>query len=62
MKKLLCILCMFSLLLTLCAGALADDVIELEYLNHKPEASAIDAMQDCPVGAIVLLPASPSCP
>ena len=45
MKKLLCILCVFSLLLTLCAGALADDVIELEYLNHKPEASAIDAMQ-----------------
>ncbi|MBQ1621188.1 MAG: ferredoxin, partial [Selenomonas sp.] len=24
--------------------------------------AAIDAMQDCPVGAIVLLPASPSCP
>lgn len=45
MKKLLSLFLALAMLLSLCSFALADDVVELELVFHKPEASAISGLQ-----------------
>ena len=45
MKKLISLFLAVTMLLSLCSFALADDVVELELVFHKPEASAIAGLQ-----------------
>ncbi|MGN0763304.1 MAG: ABC transporter substrate-binding protein, partial [Aristaeellaceae bacterium] len=45
MKKLISLFLAVTMLLSLCSFALADDVVELELVFHKPEASAISGLQ-----------------
>ena len=45
MKKLIYLFLAVTMLLSLCSFALADDVVELELVFHKPEASAIAGLQ-----------------
>ena len=45
MKKLISLFLALAMLLSLCSFALADDVVELELVFHKPEASAISGLQ-----------------
>lgn len=45
MKKLIFLFLAVTMLLSLCSFALADDVVELELVFHKPEASAIAGLQ-----------------
>ena len=45
MKKLISLFLALAMLLSLCSFALADDVVELELVFHKPEASAIAGLQ-----------------
>ena len=45
MKKLISLSLAVTMLLSLCSFALADDVVELELVFHKPEASAIAGLQ-----------------
>lgn len=45
MKKVLSMVLAAMLLLSLCSFASAEDVVELEFVYHKTEANAIDAME-----------------
>ena len=45
MKKVLSMVLAAMLLLSLCSFAAAEDVVELEFVYHKTEANAIDAME-----------------
>lgn len=45
MKKVLSMVLAAMMLLSLCSFAAAEDVVELEFVYHKPEANAIDAME-----------------
>lgn len=45
MKKVLSMVLAAMLLLSLCSFASAEDVVELEFVYHKPESNAIDAME-----------------
>lgn len=45
MKKVLSMVLAAMMLLSLCSFAAAEDVVELEFVFHKPEANAIDAME-----------------
>ena len=45
MKKLISLFLAVTMLLSLCSFALADDVVELELVFHKPEARAISGLQ-----------------
>ena len=44
-SKILCVVLAAALMLSMCAFAQAEDVVELEYVIHKSEAAAIDGMQ-----------------
>ena len=48
MKKLISLFLAVTMLLSLCSFALADDVVELELVFHKPEAIAIAGLQAVP--------------
>lgn len=45
MKKVLSMVLAAMMLLSLCSFAAAEDVVELEFVYHKPESNAIDAME-----------------
>ena len=45
MKKVLSMVLAAMMLLSLCSFAAAEDVVELEFVYHKTEANAIDAME-----------------
>ena len=45
MKKVLSMVLAAMLLLSLCSFASAEDVVELEFVYHKTESNAIDAME-----------------
>ena len=46
MKKVLSMVLAAMMLLSLCSFAAAEDVVELEFVYHKTESNAIDAMEN----------------
>lgn len=60
MKKVLSMVLAAMMLLSLCSFAAAEDVVELEFVYHKTESNAIDAMGPSSTTSMPPTPASRS--